>query len=74
MTDNQFQLSFSARRVLISLNPKAGAKSGLPAVQEPAELLKQRDFLVETLTDINELSSKAAIALENGELRCVVSA
>ena len=26
MTDNQFQLSFSARRVLISLNPKAGAK------------------------------------------------
>ncbi|MEO8498365.1 MAG: diacylglycerol kinase family protein [Planctomycetota bacterium] len=68
------QLPASARRVLISLNPKAGAKSGLPAVERLAELLAAESYSVETLTNIDELASKSARLLQDGELRCVVSA
>ncbi len=69
-----FQLPESARRVLISRNPKAGARSGLPAVERLSELLAAEGFLAETLTDIDELSSKSPQLLQAGELRCVVSA
>ena len=71
---SNFQLAESARRVLISLNPKAGARSGLPAVERLSELLAAEDFVVETLTDIDELSSQSEQFLRDGELRCVVSA
>src|SRR5680860_512402 len=68
------QLPASARRVLISLNPKAGARSGLPAVERLAELLAEQDLLVETLTDIDALSRKSDELMRDGDLRCVVSA
>jgi diacylglycerol kinase family enzyme len=71
---SNFQLPTSARHVLISLNPKAGARSGLPAVARLAELLAEQGFLVETMTDIDELSSKSDQLLRDGDLRCVVSA
>lgn len=73
MVDN-FQIPGTARQVLISLNPKAGAKSGLPAVERLSKLLQEQGFQVETLTDIDELSNKAAQLFEEGKLRCVVSA
>jgi diacylglycerol kinase family enzyme len=60
--------------VLISRNPRAGSRSGLPAVERLSELLSGRGFLVETMTDIDELSSKSNQLLQAGELRCVVSA
>jgi len=71
---SNLQLPGSARRVLISLNPKAGARSGLPAVERLAELLAEQDLLVETLTDIDELSRKSDELMRDGALRCVVSA
>jgi diacylglycerol kinase family enzyme len=72
--ESNIQIPESARRVLISRNPKAGAKSGLPVVERLSELLASQGFLVETLTDIDELSSKSGQLLRSGELRCVVSA
>ena len=71
---SNLQLPASARRVLISRNPRAGARSGLPAVERLAELLVRRGFLVETMTDIDELTNKSNELLHSGELRCVVSA
>ncbi|HRX80202.1 MAG: hypothetical protein H6821_07675 [Planctomycetaceae bacterium] len=71
---SNFQLPTTGRRVLISRNPKAGARSGLPTVERLAELLAAQGIVVETLTDIDELSSKSERLLRNGELRCVVSA
>ena len=71
---SNLRLPASARRVLISLNPRAGAKSGLPAVERLAGLLAAQDLLVETLTDIDELSRRSRDLLHIGELRCVVSA
>jgi len=71
---SDLQLPASARRVLISLNPKAGARSGLPAVGRLSELLAAQGFMVETMTDIVELSTKSDQFLRDGELRCVVSA
>lgn len=72
--ESNLQLPESARSVLISRNPKAGARSGLPTVERLSGLLAAQDFQVETLTDIDELSSKSAQLLRDGELRCVVSA
>lgn len=72
--DADFQLPTTARRVLISRNPKAGARSGVPTVERLATLLSEQGFLVETHTDVDKLSSKAAQLALDGELRCVVSA
>jgi YegS/Rv2252/BmrU family lipid kinase len=72
--DTAFQLPASARHVLISLNPKAGARSGLPATERLAELLIAEGLRVDTLTDINELSGKSSQLTRSGELRCVVAA
>jgi diacylglycerol kinase family enzyme len=72
--ESNLQLPASARRVLISLNPRAGARSGVPAVERLSQLLTVEGFQVETMTDIDELSRKSAEILHNGELRCVVSA
>ncbi|MDA1050986.1 MAG: diacylglycerol kinase family protein [Planctomycetota bacterium] len=72
--ESNFQLPESARHVLISRNPKAGARSGVPAVERLSELLAAQGYLVEIFTDIDELSGKSAQLVSNGELRCVVSA
>jgi diacylglycerol kinase family enzyme len=60
--------------VLISLNPKAGAKSGRPAVESLERLLGDENFAVEVLSDIDALADRAAVLQENDELRCVVAA
>ncbi len=72
--DANFQLPSTTRRVLISRNPTAGARSGIPTVERLSALLADQGFLVETLTDVDELSSKAAQLSSADELRCVVSA
>lgn len=63
-----------SRRVLISQNPKAGAKSGTQAVEELAQLLTDQDFHVDVLSDIDEVAERAQAYLRSGELRCVVAA
>lgn len=72
--ETSFQLPRSGRRVLISRNPKAGARSGVPAVERLSELLASEGYQVESLTDVDELSARAEQLLRNGDLRCVVSA
>jgi diacylglycerol kinase family enzyme len=64
----------TARRVLISQNPKAGARSGTPAVEELAKELTAQDFQVDVLSDIDEIAQRAQEYLRSGELRCVVAA
>jgi len=59
---------------LISLNPKAGAKSGQPAVDRLVELLAAEDLTVEVLTDIELLASRSAALWQANALRCVVAA
>jgi diacylglycerol kinase family enzyme len=67
-------LSPKARRVLISQNPKAGAKSGAAEVELLAKALAEQDYQAEVLCDIDELAGRAAEYLRRGELRCVVAA
>lgn len=71
---SNFQLPEFARHVLISRNPKAGAKSGLPAVEHLTSLLTAKQFLVESFTDISELSRRTELLARDNDLRCVVSA
>jgi len=64
----------NGNRVLISQNPKAGARSGRPAVDQLAVLLEQEGLQVEVITDIGGLSDRAAEELATGDLRSVVAA
>ncbi|MBW3597755.1 MAG: protein BmrU [Planctomycetes bacterium] len=66
--------SLQARRIVIVANPKAGARSGRPLVEQVAELLRQQDFLVEIVYDIGDLMSHVQTALENRDLHAVVAA
>jgi diacylglycerol kinase (ATP) len=61
-------------RVLILTNPKAGARSGAPAVESLEKYLNQRDMQVEVTSDIQQLSELSAQYHENGELRAVLAA
>ncbi len=61
-------------RVLISLNPKAGARSGQPLIDAVQSGLTERGFQVETITDIDQLANQAATSLAAGQLRAVISA
>lgn len=62
------------RRVLISVNPRAGARSGRPTVEKLAAHLRDRDYEVEILDDIERVARISDQALRNGELRAVVAA
>lgn len=67
-------ISPSARHVLISQNPKAGARSGADAVQALAKQLSEQDFQPEVLTDIDIVAARSRELLAAGSLRCVVAA
>ena len=62
------------RRILVSLNPKAGARSGQPLVDRLQQRLTERGFSVEIISDVDRLADEAARTLRNGELRAVVAA
>jgi diacylglycerol kinase (ATP) len=61
-------------RVLILTNPKAGARSGLPAVEALDQYLTARNMEVETTSDIAELSELSSKYHQKGELRAVLGA
>ncbi len=61
-------------RVLISLNPNAGARSGRSVVDKLRDRLAGQGFQVETITDIDHLAAEAATTLASGQLRAVISA
>ncbi|HJN07378.1 MAG TPA: diacylglycerol kinase family protein [Pirellulaceae bacterium] len=62
------------KRVLVSLNPNAGARSGQTLVDTLGDRLAGRGFQVETITDIDHLAAEAEAALASGQLRAVISA
>lgn len=62
------------KRVLISLNPKAGARSGQALADALRGGLSDRGFHVDTITDIDRLANEAAASLASGDLRAVISA
>lgn len=63
-----------ANDVLISVNPKAGARSSQTIVVQAAEMLRESGYQVEIPPDIDRLAETAAAKLENGTLRAVVAA
>lgn len=60
--------------VLISVNPKAGARSRRPLVEKLARLLRARRLHAEVMTDLDQLKERAAQAQKSGVLRAVVAA
>ncbi|QDU97829.1 diacylglycerol/lipid kinase family protein [Lignipirellula cremea] len=63
-----------ARKVIVSANPKAGARSGRPQIDAVSAQLTARGFDVETATDIDHVAAQAVRWQESGQLRCVVAA
>jgi len=64
----------AARHVVISANPKAGARSGRPAIEALSGALLEKGYEVETLTDIFKISQRAETLHAAGKLRAVVAA
>lgn len=68
------RISESARRVLIGVNPHAGAQNRQALVAELCEELATNDFEATVIQNIDELAGEAGRLLEAGQLRAVVSA
>ncbi|MEQ8790660.1 MAG: diacylglycerol kinase family lipid kinase [Pirellulaceae bacterium] len=62
------------RHVVLVANPKAGARSGRPAVERLAGLLRDNGYVAEVVTEIDAASERAEQLLESGDLRTVVAA
>lgn len=63
-----------ARHVIISRNPRAGARSSEDCVEALVKELESEDFKTEVLTDIDEVARRSSELLQQGTLRCVVAA
>ena len=61
-----------ADQVVISVNPKAGAKSPLDRVQALAALLEKRNLTPHVLTDLDEVGTRANRLHAEGRLRALV--
>ena len=63
-----------SRLVLILTNPKAGPRSGLPAIEKLCQELEWLDFEVRAESNVKKLAEDAQIALADGTLWGVVAA
>ena len=61
-------------RVIISMNPKSGAESGLKVVEQLKSVLIRQGMSVDVLTDIDEVRKSVEISSSAGDLRAVVAA
>lgn len=68
-----FQLDEGAREVILSINPKAGGRSGKPHVEGLVDALARCDFQVTVLSDIERVRAEAAEKHRQGTLRAVVA-
>ncbi len=68
------EIARQARHVVISANPKAGARSGRPVIDALAKALRNKGYQVEILTDIFEISRRVKELYETAQLRAVVAA
>jgi len=59
--------------VLVSVNPKAGARSGSHHIERLVECLKDRGLRAENVSDIAELQRQAQARMAAGTLRAVVA-
>lgn len=66
-------MSADARRVVVSLNPKAGRTAAGPRVELLAAELARQGFEPEVVTDLSALTDRAVVLHNSGELRCVVA-
>jgi len=74
-TNNRLSyLSNETTDVLVSVNPKAGARSGQTIVEQVIEALKGSGYRAEVFTDIDRLAETATERLAKGLLRAVVAA
>lgn len=69
--DSMFE---NARDVMVSVNPRAGARSGEAVVEELVAKLERRGFHVEITSNIQHLGDQTAEKLAAGTLRAVVAA
>ena len=67
-------LPAEADRVLIAANPRAGARSNRPRVEQLASLLTERGLHVEISSDLDQVSKLSSLWHSAGELRAVVGA
>ena len=74
MQQNTPFLPPDADRVLILVNPKAGARSPQTCVDRLAQLLEQQGFQTEILTDLSEVAGQANQWYTEGRLRALVGA
>lgn len=63
-----------ASTVIISANPKSGARSGLDQASALRSTLEQRGFIAEMYTDIDAMTARTEMCQREGTLRTVVSA
>jgi diacylglycerol kinase family enzyme len=66
--------SSDAQRVLLAVNPSAGARSRASVIEQLHRDLAKQGFLAEAVSDIDVLAAKAAELLAAGTLRGVVAA
>lgn len=71
---NQKRDSVTAKRVLISLNPKAGADSSERKISQLVAKLTDYGFEVEVFTDIDRIVAETRSSLQSQQLRAVVAA
>ncbi|MDR1957954.1 MAG: hypothetical protein LBQ54_02740 [Planctomycetaceae bacterium] len=66
------KISTDAKKVIISVNPKAGRTSPMLRAEELRDRLNRMGFQAELGTDLEEISEKVAGYQRNGELRVLV--
>ncbi len=71
--DNRPTLPPHANRVVISVNPKAGARSAQDRVDRLVELLARQDIEAEVLTSLDEVGDRANSYFAEGALRALVA-
>ncbi len=69
-----YNLTDELRTVLIAANPRAGARSGRPAVERLAAELQSERFDVRVVTELSRLGDEVGRARDNGSLRAVIAA
>ena len=72
LLDDTQPLDDHARKVIISLNPKAGSGPSAQLAEQLKQLLDDRGFDAEIETDLSTIISKAKLAVAEQRLRCVV--
>jgi diacylglycerol kinase family enzyme len=66
-------LSPKLRRIVVSVNPKAGADSPDARVERLVSLLCQRQFEVDVLTDLDDVASQSNRLFAAGRLRALIA-